>query len=101
MFYELTCFVDIPFGRDMKTVQSFRIAPLPEEHSTSPVRVRYPDDKGRGFWDKFFGPDVRVELALARDIISQGESVDGIFQVETEQSVKVRAILARLVGHVT
>ena len=99
VFYELTVFVDIPLGRDMKAVHSFQLAPLPLERTVSPVRVRYPDDEGRGFWDKLLGPDVRIELALAKDVLSRGESVDGLFQVETDQPVDVRAIRVRLVGH--
>ncbi len=99
VFYELTGLVDIPFGRDLKAVYSFHVATLPPELAVNPVRVRYPDDAGRGFWDKLLGPDVRIELALAKDVLLLGSSVDGIFQVETDQPVEVRAIRARLIGH--
>jgi hypothetical protein len=99
VFYELSCLIDIPLGRDLKEVYSFRVAPFPPELTASPVRVRYPDDEGRGFWDKLFGPDIRIELALATDVLSRDGSVEGIFQVETDQPLEVRAIRVRLVGH--
>lgn len=99
VFYELTGLVDIPLGRDLKAVHSFRVASLPFQPQVSPVRVRYPDDEGRGFWDKVLGPDVRIELALAKNVLYRGGSVDGIFQVETDQPVEVQAIRVRLVGH--
>ena len=63
------------------------------------MRVRYPDDGGHEFWDKVFGPDIRIELALAKDVFSPTESVDSIFRMETDQSGEVRTVLARLVGH--
>ncbi len=99
VFYELTCRVDIPRRRDMHAVQSFRVAPLLFERAVDSVRVRYPDDQGRGFWSKLWGPDLRIDLALAKDVICHGQSVDGIFRVETDKPVEVRAIRARLVGH--
>ena len=99
VFYELTCRVDIPLGRDLKKVFSFHLAPLPIEREESPVLVQYPDDEGRGFWDSLLGPEVRIGLALGKDLLYQGGSVDGVFRVETEKPVDVRAIRARLVGH--
>jgi hypothetical protein len=99
VFYELSCLIDIPLGRDMKEVYSFRVAPRVAELPTNPVRVRYPDDAGRGFWSKLFEPDVRIELALATDVLSRGGSVEGMFQIDTEKPLAVQAIRARLVGH--
>ena len=101
VFYELSARVDVPLGRDVHEVHSFSVAPFRMDLPGNPVRVRYPDDEGRGFWDKVLGPDVRIDLALARDALRQGESVDGVFQVDTDKPIEVRAIRARLVGHET
>jgi hypothetical protein len=98
VFYELTGHVDIPAARDLKVVQSFRVASLPFQPEESPVLVRYPDDEGRGFWDKVLTPDVRIELALAKNVLYRGDKVDGIFRVESDEPVEVQAIRARLVG---
>lgn len=99
VFYELTCLIDIPLGRDLKEVYSFHVAQDPPEIAANPVRVQYPDDEGRGFWDKLFGPSVRIELAVAKGVLSREGTVDGICQVETDQPLEVRVIRARLVGH--
>jgi hypothetical protein len=101
VFYELTCLVDIPLGRDLKEVFSFHLAPLEVDRTASTVLVRYPEDEGRGFWDKLLGPDVQIGLALVEDAIYPGGSIAGIFKVTTEEPIKVRTILVRLVGHET
>lgn len=100
VFYELTAQVDVPFGRDLKATHSFRVAPLPRSASAvKSARVRYPDDEGRGFWDSLFAPDTRMELALAADTLSTGQSIEGTFGVQTDQPLDIRAIRVRLVGH--
>ena len=98
VFYELTCVLDIPFGRDLREVYSFRMAPERIEQSTHTVQVRYPDDEGRGFWDRLWGPDVRIDLVLAKDVFSLDDTIEGIFQIETVERIEVRSIRARLVG---
>lgn len=99
VFYELTCLIDIPLGRDLKEVYSFHVAQDPPEITANSVRVQYPDDEGRGFWDKLFGPSVRIELAVAKGVLSRDGTVAGICQIETDQPLEVQAIRARLVGH--
>ena len=98
VFYELSVRIDIPMGRDITALRSFDVAALRREHTASPVRVRYPDDEGRGFWDNLLGPDVRIELSLAADTLAAGETIDGVFEAESEEKIEVRAIRARLVG---
>lgn len=99
VFYELSLCVDVPLAFDLKATQAFQVARSDAaEVEPKPVRVRYPEDKGRGFWDSIFSPDVRVELALARDTLRIGETVEGIFSVESTKAFKVRAIRARLFG---
>jgi len=99
VFYELEVHVDVPAGFDLKAKQSFQVEPLPvEEYETAPVRTRYPDDDGRGLFDSFVSPDVRVEMALAADKYQPHEMIDGIFTIEPEKPLKCRRILVQLLG---
>jgi hypothetical protein len=99
VFYELSVQVDVPLAFDLKATQSFDVVPLSTlAVETTPVRTRYPDDAGRGLFDSLFGPDVRIEMALAADKFRLGESIEGIFRVETDTPLNCRGIRARLVG---
>jgi hypothetical protein len=98
VFYELSVRVDVPLALDLKAVQSFQLVPPPASHETNPVRTRYPDDAGRGFFDTLFAPDVRIEMALAADKSRLGESIEGIFSVETKEPLHCNAVRVRLVG---
>jgi hypothetical protein len=99
VFYELSAWVDVPLGFDLKANQAFELPPLPAaEESVQPVRVRYPDDAGRGFWDSLLAPDVRIELALAADAAREGDVVDGLIVIDTDRPQEVRALLASFMG---
>ncbi len=98
VFYELSVRIDVPLGRDITALRSFHVTAVPREHTSSPVRVRYPEDEGRGFWGKLFSPDVRIELSLEADVLAAGETIDGVFQLESEEKIDVRVVRAGLVG---
>lgn len=98
VFYELSVQVDVPLASDLKAAQSFQLAPLPASYETKPVRTRYPNDAGRGFFDALFAPDVEIEMALAADKSRLGELIKGIFCLETKNPLNCNAIRVRLVG---
>ena len=98
VFYELSVQVDVPRAFDLKAVQPFQLGPLPASYEANPVRTRYPDDEGRGFFESLFAPDAKIEMALAADKARLGETIDGIFCVETEKPLKCNAMRVRLVG---
>ena len=98
VFYELSVQVDIPLAFDLKEKLSFPLPPIEQEAKINPVRTRYPDDEGRGFFDSLFGPDVNIELALAGDRYRLGEEIHGFLQIETPKPLNCNAIRARLVG---
>jgi hypothetical protein len=99
VFYELSVQVDVPAAFDLKAMQSFQVEPLPlAEYKIAPVRTRYPGDEGRGLFDSFVSPDVRVEMALAADKYQPHEMVEGIFTIEPKESLNCRQILVQLIG---
>jgi len=99
VFYELSAWVDIPLGIDLKAMQPFELPALPVvEQDLQPVRVCYPDDAGRGFWDSLLAPDVRIELALAADAARAGDTVEGIVVIEIEKPVVVQALRVNFIG---
>lgn len=98
VFYELSVQVDIPLGFDMKAVHSFLLDSLQTTREPLPVRTRYPGEESRGLIDSLFSPDVELEMALAKDSARLGETIEGIFRVETPKPVKCRAISVRLIG---
>lgn len=99
VFYELTVSVDVPLARDLSAQQSLSVARATAEAlDIDSVRVQYPGEAGRGFIDKMFGPDVRIDLALAADHYTLGETIEGMFRIDVPDRVACRAIRARLVG---
>jgi hypothetical protein len=70
--------------------------PLPASYETIPVRTRCADDADRGFLDTLFASDGRIEMALAAGRSRLGESIEGIFCVETEKPLNCNAIRVRL-----
>ncbi|MGI9471576.1 MAG: hypothetical protein ACR2NZ_08605 [Rubripirellula sp.] len=100
VFYELSVLIDIPVWRDVKALESFSVsaAKTKTAETQTSVRTRYPEDQGRGLFDSVFGPDVRVEAALAEGLLREGDTVEGMFVVETPKPVPFRAIHARLIS---
>ena len=89
VFYELTVRVDVPLGRDLQAKQSFQVgaldAPLGE---IAPVVVRYPEEGGRGTFDSLFGPDVKIEMALAANQFRLGDSIVGIVSIDSPSDLQ-------------
>ena len=98
VFYELSVQVDVPLAFDLKAMQPFQLAPLPASYEVSPVRTRYPDDAGRGFFDELFSPDVKIEMALAADKARLGDQIEGFVTMETVKPMNCNSIRVRLVG---
>ena len=100
VFYELSVLVDIPLGRDLKALQSFRVVDAPDSALPAPghVRTRYPEDQERGLFDAWLSPDIRVEAALAEGSLREGDTIEGNFQVETPKPLEYRAINVRLIA---
>ena len=100
VFYELSVLVDIPLGRDLKALQSFQVIDNsdPVLPPPTPVRTRYPEDQKRGLFDSWFSPDIRVEAALTQSAFRDGDTLDGIFVLETPEPLEYRAINVRLIS---
>lgn len=100
VFYELSALVDIPLARDVKALQSFRVIDNsdPELPAPAPVRTRYPEDQDRGLLDSWFSPDIRVEAALRQSTFRKGDTVEGIFLVETPKPLECRSISVRVIA---
>jgi Arrestin (or S-antigen), N-terminal domain len=100
VFYELSVLLDIPLGRDIKQTQSFRVADrsLSEPSPPQPVRVRYPEDQARGLFESWFSPEIRVEAALSQDVFREGDTIEGIFVLNTPEPLEYRAIDVRLLA---
>lgn len=100
VFYELSVLIDIPLWRDVKALQSFRVKAATDELTAQrgSVRTRYPEDHDRGLFDALLSPDVRVEVALADGMLREGDTVEGMFVVETAKPLQHRAINVRLIA---
>ncbi len=98
VFYELSVQVDIPLGFDLKAVHAFSLDPAATTREPQPVRTQYPGEASRGLIDSLFSPDVELEMALAKDSARLGETIEGIFRVETQKPLKCRGISVRLIG---
>lgn len=100
--YRLTIRVDLPIKIDWSENQDFVVAPKPVEFKdTAPVHVVFPDASGRSFWDKTFGKDVKLNLAVDRDTLSIGEKALAMLTVESPEPLKVNKMEINLVGQET
>lgn len=100
VFYELSVFIDIPLGRDVKALQSFQVTAASDTQGVKhdSVRTRYPEDEDRGLFDSLLSPDVRVEAALADGVLQERDTVEGMLVVETPKPLPYRSIRARLIA---
>ena len=99
VFYEISTFIDVPMWRDVKARQAFQVQAAAQEPAPGgPVRTRYPEDQHRGLLDALMSPEIRVEAALTEQSLREGDTVEGIFAVETSKPLEYRAISVRLVA---
>ena len=98
VFYKLTANIDVPLRVDPSLSHNFTVERSLEHLDTQPVHVRYPDEKGRGFFDKTFGKNVALQLALERNVLRAGEPVNGLLTIETEGPVTVNRFKYRLIA---
>jgi hypothetical protein len=100
VFYELSVHIDIPVARDVKAVHSFQVSDASKQQHDSPgsVRIRYPEDQGRGFFDALMGPELRVEAALAEGLLHEGDTAEGMLVGDTPKALQYRAINVRLIA---
>lgn len=103
VFYELLVWIDIPVWPDTKAEHSFsvRSAASPGDLRHGPVRTRYPDDQQQGFFDSLFGPDITVEAAVADGAVREGDTIEGLFVIESSKPLSYRSISVRLVASET
>ena len=97
IFYELSAQVSLPLRFDLTGKHAFTIGSPERSSGGQPVVARYPDEKGRGFWDRTFGKDAELTLALHNSSFAPGEPIKALFQAETNTPIKIKSAEARLV----
>ncbi len=99
VFYKLDVSVDLPIRIDWSESQNFDVAPSDVDAATiNPVHIVFPDGSARSFWDKTFGKDVKLNLALDRDTFSVGDWGQAMLTVESPEPLKVDDTEISLVG---
>lgn len=96
IFYELSAHIDLPMARDPKETYDFKVSPTVEQLDGQPSVAYFPDEKGRGFWDRTFGKDARLTLAVKNDVATAGDKIIALFQAETDSSIKIKTATAKL-----
>jgi hypothetical protein len=96
IFYELSVRIDRPLARDPRKTHKFEVASTVERLQGEPVVAYYPDENGRGFWDRTFGRNARLTLALQNDVCTPGDKMIALFQAETDSPIKIKSATARL-----
>ncbi len=100
VIYQLQVQVDVPLWSDPKLDYSFTVlrAPQPPE-KVKPILNTYPDPvAGRSFWDKTFGKDVKMDVALYRDCLQTGEEVAGMVSITTADGSNLNRIAVSMIG---
>lgn len=99
VFYRLKISVDLPIKYDWSHSDDFEVAPERIEfRDAQPVHVVFPDEGGRSFWDKTFGKDVKLNLAMDRDALTVGEQALAMLTVESPEPLNVDKMEISLVG---
>ena len=97
--YELVAHVDIPLGFDKKEKCDFRLTASDKKLTEAePAHVVYPDDEGRSFWQRTFGKDVTLNLAVDRNLMRAGDLVNGMLTIDTAEPLKLNGIHLSLVA---
>lgn len=91
VFYQLSVGVDLPLRIDWRSTHKFNVDGIAEvRHEPKPAHVKFPDgEKGPSFWDKTFGKEVTLNLAIDRDALSPGEAADGMLTIESADTFEV------------
>ena len=98
--YAATITLDIPAGRDFKHEVEIPVARPSRDRTVSPepVTIRYPDDAGRGFFDKVFGPDVSMHLDLPTTVVPRGDTLSGALDVHfPDKPATVESVVCQLI----
>ncbi len=99
VFYKVDVKVDLPIRIDWSQTQEFEVASEKLEFKdAAPIHVVFPDGSGRSFWDKTFGKDVKLNLAVDRDKLTIGGQALAMLTVESPEPLKVDKIEIHLVG---
>jgi hypothetical protein len=97
--YNFSVQVDIPVKIDWKKKIPLQVLPARQTFSQSlPAQATFPDESGRSMWQKAFGKDVTMNLAIDRDCLTAGEQALAILTVESAEPLKVSKIEIKLVG---
>jgi len=99
VYYSLDVSVDLPIKIDWSLSQKFDVVPNPvDDAAINPVHVVFPDGSGRSIWDKTFGKDVKLNLAMDRDTFSVGDWGQAMLTVESPEPLRVDDMEISLVG---
>ena len=91
VFYQLSVGVDLPLRIDWRSTHQFAVAGTEAaRHEPKPAHVRFPeDDASPSFWDKTFGKDVTLNLAVDRNALSPGETANGMLTIESTDTFEI------------
>ncbi len=97
--YNFSVQVDIPVKIDWKATTQLQVLPIAQDFSQSqPAQATFPDESGRSMWQKAFGKDVTMNLAIDRDCLTAGEQALAMLTVDSAEPLKVSKIEIKLVG---
>lgn len=96
IFYTLSVRVDRAMGRDPRESRDFKVRPLESELVGEPIVVHYPEEDGRGFWERTFGKNADLAMAIKSDVFKPGDELEALVTVNTESTMKIRKATAQL-----
>ncbi len=99
VFYRMEVHIDIPVWPDPKNDCHFHVLSLPPKKKDQPILIQHPDpEEGRGFWERSFGKDINVDVALDRNIIKVGDVVKGMVHIQPQETFRLDGIVVALAG---
>ncbi len=98
VFYRLSVDVDLPIKMDKSESKDFDVAPVATVNDSAPVISVFPDESGRSIWDKTFGRDVKLNLAIDRGTLCAGEKARAMLTIESPEPLKIDEMAISLVG---
>ena len=100
--YEVQVSVDIPIKCNWNRVEELPVARTHKNFAEAqPVHAFFPDEKGGSFWNKTFGKNVTLNLAVDQDKLRVGDQAMAMLTVKSPKPLNVNKIQFALVGKET
>ena len=97
--YELVVSIDVPAGWDKSVTKRITVVPMVDTKKSEATFVRSEDQaENRSLWERMFGKEIDMQMAIDRDCVSPGDSVGCLVVIDPAEPFKVKRMTLGLLG---